>query len=397
MNILTKNLLKQILKDSASQEKCFSKVITDVIELLMELERELYFEENPNPLNKGNGFYERMLRSVNSNLTVRVPRDRLGFFKPYLLEIMKNEAAKVERLALMLYSRGLSQRDASTILKEVLGVHMSPSKISQLVKKFEPYRLEWQNRKLHSEYLAVQIDATYFDVRRDSKVENEAVCTVIGLNKDFTREVIGIYAVPIESSSSWCEMLSDLRDRGLKHIGMVICDELSGIENAILSNFPKSYIQFCLVHKLRQLTNKVRSNAKQELIQDFKTVFDINRENDSQQQLQQRLILFINKWGQSYPTIKRSFPTQKWTHYSSYLILPIGARKMLYTTNWIERLNKEIKKVTRHVNSFPNENSMLNLVFMVCQKMNNTYQHPITAFYPIKDKILQKLCTSETQ
>ena len=392
--ILLENTIKAIIKKD--KQLNISDIAVDVLEILMKLERDNYLINNPNPSNKANGFYTRFINSLSYRILLRVPRDRLGSFYPFLLEVAKKEKLQLDEFALRLYARGLSQRDIADTLKELYGLKYSASNISKLVKELEPYRKRWQSRRLEKDYHVVMIDAMYVSVRREG-VEKEAVYFVIGLNREFKREIIGLYSLPRESVDGWDEVFQDLSKRGMERIGLVLCDELSGIKKAIYNNYPSSRIQHCLVHKMRQLKNGVRSSKKLELISDFKEVFDIERENDSREELEERLESFIEKWSKSYPSMRGKIRKENVENYSNYLCYPILVRRMLYTTNWIERLNKEMRKVIRHVNSFPNEASMLNLLYMVGQKMEEkVYCYPITSFYSVRE-VMEKILTPQTQ
>ena len=185
----------------------------------------------------------------------------------------------------------------------------------------------------------------------------------------------------------WSEVLIDLKERGIEHVGLVLCDKLKSIENSVQEVFPSAHLQFCLLHKLRNITRHARHSVKGELTVDFQKVFALEDEKDTYEQLEKRMEAFLTKWGKLYPKIKGKLPREKWQLYASYLNYPVTVRRMLYTTNWIERFNKEVRKVTKHVNSFPNEDSMLNLLFFICQKMNKTYQRPVSTFMPVKHRM----------
>ena len=357
----------------------------ELIESLMQAERNLFLQEKNNYGSKGNGFYQRMVNHITGKFQIRVPRDRLNHFSPFMLEIIKKDKAHLDHLALQLYANGMSQKSIKEVLGECYGGKYSPAKVSELVKQFEPFRIAWQRRKLSTNYHLVMIDAINISVRRD-RVSKDSFYIAIGLNKEFKREVLGLYCIPEESALGWRECLADLKERGIKNIGLVVSDELSGIKESVHNIFPNSNHQFCLLHKIKNLLSKVRRYDKAELVDDFRKVRDLEKYNDTIEQFSKRLLEFTDKWGNKYPSIKKSLPEKHWSSYCAYINYPVQVRKMIYTTNWIERLNKEIRKTTHHVNSFPNEDSALNLIFMTVDKVNNgTYKYPITTFYPFAD------------
>ena len=259
---------------------------------------------------------------------------------------------------------------------------MSPSQLSQLVKLFETDRLAWQQRRLEDEYHVILIDAIHHSIRRGT-VEKEAIYVVMGLKKDFSRDILGLYLLPTESASGWKAVLQDLTHRGVQRVGLVLSDELSGIETAVEAMLPHRYHQICLLHKIRELLAAVRHRDKAALASDWNALLGLDQADYRPEQFEKRLSAFIQKWRKKYPSIKNKLPEHKWRYYHAYLHYPVPIRRMVYTTNWIERCNKEIRKITRHVNSFPTPNAALNLVFMVLKRLgDSTYDKPITFFIP---------------
>ena len=377
----------------ANKDTSIADLTVESLEVLMRLERKQFLAEEARQTrsNKGNGFYERFVNALNHRMHIHVPRDRHGQFKPFALEILKKESELLDSFALKLYSKGLSARDISSLLTEVYGLRYSPAKISQLVKEFEPYRRAWQKRSLARAYHMIMIDAIHINVRRDT-VEKEAIYVIMGLNMDFTREILGIYAIPRESASGWNTIFADIAQRGCDNVGLICCDELSGIETAIYDNFPRARIQFCLLHKLRALYLIVRSNLKKQITSEMWEVFAIDNTTDTEETVHARLEQFLERWGKLYPSIHAKFPERKRTHYMSYLVYPVHVRRMLYTTNWIERLNKEVRKVTHHANLYPHVDSLVNAVFMVAWHMEEkVYRYPITTFYNAKEAMEELL------
>ena len=275
----------------------------ELIESLMQAERNLFLQEKNNYGSKGNGFYQRMVNHITGKFQIRVPRDRLNHFSPFMLEIIKKDKAHLDHLALQLYANGMSQKSIKEVLGECYGGKYSPAKVSELVKQFEPFRIAWQRRKLSTNYHLVMIDAINISVRRD-RVSKDSFYIAIGLNKEFKREVLGLYCIPEESALGWRECLADLKERGIKNIGLVVSDELSGIKESVHNIFPNSNHQFCLLHKIKNLLSKVRRYDKAELVDDFRKVRDLEKYNDTIEQFSKRLLEFTDKWGNKYPSIK---------------------------------------------------------------------------------------------
>lgn len=389
-------LLAETIKDFVIHKKLgIEQIMVQVVESILQAEREVFLEDAQ--ANKGNGFYSRYIKSFQGKLEIRVPRDRLGHFHPFMLEVIQQENSRLQELALSLYQKGVSHRGVCDIFESFFGNKISPSHLSDLVKHFEVHRLRWQERGLESHYHGLLIDALHQSIRRGS-VEKEAIYVVMGLKADFTREILGIYQLPQESAAGWESVFEDLLKRGLKQVGFVLCDELSGIESAIEAKLPHQHLQLCLVHKVRNLLARVRHQDKASLASAWKEVLGLDDPLHTPEQFQKRLQIFIQQWSIKYPRFKNQLPEHKWRYLCAYLHYPQALRRMLYTTNWLERLNKEIRKVIRHVNSFPNSNAALNLVFMVTQQLQEkTYAKPITFFTPHKQALDLILYGQQTQ
>lgn len=366
MYISYEEMLKSALVRGLSEKNSIETILEETLNTLILLERQSFLDDNPD--NKGNGFYDRTIRNGLGKYKIRVPRDRKGLFKPHVLEILKRTEEDFNDFVLDLYSHGLSVRSVEQIMKKFYSSSYSPSKISTLAKRFHKERMAWEQRKLDAEWHMIMIDAIHIKVRRDT-VENEAFLIVLGLRQDMTREVLGLYNMPSETSQAWSEVFCDLKRRGVKNIGLVVSDELSGITEAVSRELPMASHQLCLLHKTRNLLKKVRNSKKKELIFNFKDVFQVDNENDTLENVEARLELFLEKWTKHYPSIANQLVPERVHQYAAYLKYPTVLRRMFYTTNWIERLNKEVRKVTKHAGSFPNPDSALNIIFSVIMRV----------------------------
>jgi len=204
----------------------------------------------------------------------------------------------------------------------------------------------------------------------------------MGIKPDGRREILGLYLFPEEGANAWREVFQNLIDRGLKEIRLVISDELTGIINAVNEYFPAAEHQICLVHRKRNLINHIRAEKKQEFSDDFDAVFALDDPYNTEEKIQRRLDLFKHKWKKSLPRIITSLESDKLKYYAAFLHFPFQVRRMIYTTNWIERLNSQVRKVTKRVPAFPSPDSLLNLVYMaIDQFQKGCYKRHIPAFY----------------
>lgn len=374
-------------------------ILRTTLETIMRSEREAFFQEKDDTGgNKKNGHYARMAKMLSGVFDVRVPRDRTGQFTPLILEIIKQDQEKLNSLAFSLYTKGLSTRDINEVLAETYGMHTTPQYISNITASMEAARDRWMQRQLNDFYYAIYIDALHLPIRRDT-VENEAVYIVMGLNREFKREILGIYSIPQESAAGWRQVLTDLGNRGVRTVGLFVADGLTGLENAVAGVFPNSRFQKCVVHLKRNILRNVRARDKEAVAEDLRQVFELDDPRDTETAALQRLDAFTEKWRKQYPRIERMLGDGKKQYYFTYLVFPAGIRRMIYTTNWIERLNESIRKTLKNRNSMPGENSVLTLVWAVLMEVEEKrYTHPVTAFYESKDALDEIVSTrAETQ
>jgi putative transposase len=387
-----KLFLEKTINDWVVQEKdnldlVSQNIIQTVLEALLKAERKEFLKIDSNLSNKANGYYSRLAKMISGVVDIKVPRDRLGLFKPLVLEIIKNDHEKIDKLAFSLYSKGLSTRDINNVLKETYNLNCSPQYISNISSSFLEIRRKWQERNLDNSYYAIYIDAIHLNIRRDT-VLNESVYVVMGLKRDLSREILGIYSIPQESASGWQEVLLDLKKRGIKEVLLFIADGLKSLETSIHNIYPRSYFQKCVVHLKRNILNRVRAKDKLEVALDLKQVFKIDDLDDIEDMAINRLNNFIDKWKNKYPYLKRIFKEEILSYYFTYLKFPFITRRMIYTTNWIERLNKEIRKVVKNKNSFPGEDSALTLIWSkVLEVERRIYDNKVTVLCPAKEDL----------
>ena len=376
----TKSQMEIILQESIIRKQMgFKEIVEIILKAFMKAERKLFLEEISEG-NKGNG-YRKIMNSFNGSfLELQIPRDRKGLFKPLLLELVRTSQEEIRELAFKLYSSGLSTNDIGEIFETIYGNKYSKSGVSRLCEDSRKNVLKWLQRPIDSYYPVIYIDAHYNNVRRDM-VKKEAFYVILGLRSDFTREVLSVEAYPTETSNIWSDIFTDLKNRGLKKIDLVVADGLSGIENAVSKNFPETDLQLCVTHLKREILKQVRSESKYELANDLRLLFETNNKNYTYEKAKKRLDIMIGKWGKHYPKISKKLTSERIKYYFTYLNYQHSIQSMIYTTNWIERLNKEFKRVINIRNSMPNPDSAVALVGAVAIKMTtNKYTYPIYKF-----------------
>ena len=384
------NTFKKNIDDIIHYEKNegLEIVIKTVFESLLSHEREEFLSKNSVSYgNKANGYYARLAKGINSYFKLKVPRDRLGFFKPVFLDVIKEQDEKMLDLAFKLYVKGLTTREIEDIFEDVYDKKLSRTSISNITKNFEEDRINWLNRPLDEKYYYIFIDALFIPVRRDT-VEKEAFYILVGVKENLKREILGVYNFPEETAQGWREVFKDIKSRNFKETLMIIADGLTGLDIAIKEELPGTLLQRCLLHKMKNILTRIRSKDKKELMSDFKQILQVGNPSHSIEKAKIYLNKFLEKWKKNYPNLGLLFKKNDLPYYFNYLKFPYKVQKMIYTTNWIERLNREIRRTQRFRCSFPNVNSALNLI---CARLiefeERVYKYPITAFAEVKNEL----------
>lgn len=349
-------------------ELSLDQFLASTIDSLMEMEREEYLEQakEKNKEEKGNGFYGRAFNSLSKNcLRIHVPRSRSGDFSPNTLELVKMSQEQVNDLCLSLYKKGMTSRDISEIMKEMFGEGVSATKVSRLSQVFGKFRDAWENSRLEERYLAMFCDCIFITVRRGDSYSKEAVYVSYGVREDLKREILCLSINPTESSEEWGELLEKLRGRGVKTIDLIIADGLKSLEEEVHRVFPKAKFQKCVVHKMRNILNKTRPKDKDALSRDLKEVFDNFNESATLKKAKEKTEAFCKKWQKTYPKIRRFFDEKTVDYLFTYIEFPPRVRRMIYTTNSLENVNRLIRKGTKNKLSFESPETLLDYVFMI--------------------------------
>jgi transposase-like protein len=363
----TQSQVKEILSELARGENGAELVLKLGLEAIMLSERE---EHNRLEGDLSNGYRLRKTFGQGKLLELSIPRSRRGHFYPLILSILKDQEEEARKLAFSLYGNGLTEQQVGELFGELYGRSYSVSQISRMFDFSRKVVSEWLTRPLESYYPILLIDATYISTRRIDSVSKEAYYTILGVREDRTREVLAIVNIPTESSYGWEAVFRSLLERGVKEVGLLISDGLSGIENAIWKIFPKVKIQLCVVHLQRNVLKYIRPKDKSAAASDLKDVFRINDSHDNVEQAWNRWTAFCDKWGRYYSPIARMKNNERYKLYFTYLDYHYRIRSMIYTTNWIERLNRSYKRTTRMRGALPNPEATMLLLGYVAMNRN---------------------------
>ena len=366
---LTHSQISEIISDYTSSSEGFVSLQSLIMNSLMNHERKLFVKEHEGE--QCNGFRSRRWYSHGFEFSLRIPRSRSGNFYPVLLGFIRSESEDRAKLFNLLYTKGLTTEQIGEISDAIYGRTYSKQHVSYLSTNCREDVEQWLNRRLSSHYLAIYIDATFIATRRDKQVSKEAYYTILGVLEDGSREVLSVVNHPTEGAICWKEELEALKERGVTQIDLVVSDALQGIENAVCAAFPQASHQFCVAHVKRQILNCASHKDKSQLAEELNEVFTLENKEMKSLLGYQQFITFVARWEKKYPVLKK-YKAERNIAYFTYMDFPIQVQRCIYTTNWIERLNRKYKRTIKMRTSMPSNNSALFLLGSVAMEETKT-------------------------
>ena len=319
-----------------------------------------------------NGRSKKTLKSDNGNMEINIPRDRESSFEPIIVPKHKRMSETIEDVIIGMYSRGMTTRDIEEQIKQIYGVDLSETSVSNITAKILDNIKQWQERPLDNVYYILWMDGISFKVRQSGKVTGKTVYLVIGLGKSGMKEVLGMWIDTSESASFWLSVLTDLKARGVEDVLIASTDNLKGFTDAIKTVFPKAVTQLCIVHQIRNSMRYVVWKDKKEFVSDLKAVYGAV----SREAALNALTNFEEKWGSKYAYAVKSWK-ENWDNLTSYFDFPMEIRKIIYTTNVIESLNNSIRKYTKSKSVFPDDQSALKSVYLSIMNVQKKWNHTV--------------------
>ena len=347
-------------------QNLFKETIAEFMEngLDAELDDELgytkYDYKNKSTDNSRNGHSSKTLRTSFGDVEVSVPRDRKGEFNPLLLK--KNQTSisqDIEEKILSMYAKGMTTSDIEEHIRDIYGIEVSDTTVSRITDKILPIAREWQQRPLEAIYAVVFMDAIHYNVRSEGRIIKKAVYIAIGINLDGRKDVLGMWVGENESAKFWATVLNGLKNRGVEDIFIACTDNLTGFSSAIEAVFPKTEIQNCIIHQLRNSSKYVSYKDLKALMADLKAVYAAVDEETALNALD----VFAEHWDKKYPKISQSW-RDNWANLSTYFKFPQEVRRLIYTTNTIEGFNRQLRKVTKSKSVFPTDDSLLKMLYL---------------------------------
>jgi len=354
------------------KEGVLTPLIKNLTEAALEGELESHLGQEI-AANRRNGKSQKTIKSLNGNFELNTPRDRAGTFSPQL--VRKHQTTlndELEHKIIALYGLGMSYKDISAHLEEMYGLEVSTGTLTAVTDKIIHMVKEWQARPLESIYPIVWLDAIHYKIRENGKVLSKAVYTILGVNLEGRKEVLGLYISESEGANFWLQVLTDLSNRGVTDILIACIDGLKGFPEAIEAIFPDTEVQLCIVHQIRNSLKYVGSKNQKEFMADLKRVYKASNKDLAAAELDK----LEDKWNDKYPIVIKSW-RNNWERLSQYFKYPEDIRRIIYTTNTIEAVHRQFRKLTKTKGAFPNQDSLLKLLYMGIQNASKKWTMPI--------------------
>jgi putative transposase len=352
----------------------FAPIIKEFLESALDAELSSHLTEDERGQgNKRNGKKSKTLKTSSGEITIDTPQDRQSSFEPQLVK--KRETILADNLApqiIGLYGRGMSFRDISSHIQEMYDVEVSSTTLSEITDRVIPQIKEWQSRPLDDVYPIVWLDAMHYKVRDGGKVVSRAVYNILSINKEGRKELLGMYISENEGANFWLSVLTDLKSRGLQDILIACTDNLKGFSEAILSIFPKTEIQKCVIHQVRNSLKYVASKDQKAFMKDLKKVY----QSPTRNQAETELLQLEEIWGKKYPVVIRSWH-ENWEELTTYFEYDEHIRKLIYTTNAVEGFHRQVRKITKTKGAFTSDMALMKLIYLAMDNISKKWTQPI--------------------
>ena len=369
--------LQDVLKD------IFGPLMEDMLkgELDSHLGYEKHDQAPKETENRRNGSYPKTVRTKMGEVPLSIPRDRNGEFEPSLVPNGSRDVSGIEEKVLAMYAKGMSDRDISATVDDIYGFNVSHDTISRIVDRVQPRLAEWQSRSLKECYPFLYVDALVVPIKSDGRSVNKAVYSIISIDPDGIKDCLGFWISDKEGAHFWLSIFDELRTRGVKKLGFVSIDGLSGLEEGIRSIFPEAIIQRCMVHLVRNSVKYVPSKHYKAFCADLKAMYGAASQSTAKLALE----AFIEKWS-AYPSAVKVW-VDNFNHVEQLFDYPAEIRKRIYTTNTIEGFNSALRKVTNRKAAFPNDNSVFKILFLRTMDIAKKWGKPLSGWAIVRGQL----------
>jgi len=352
-----------------------------------ELDEELgyskYDYRNKETSNSRNGHSHKRVQGSFGEMEIEIPRDREGEFEPQLVKKHQTDISSIEDKVIFLYSQGVSTRDIQKAMREMYDIEVDDSRVSKITDKLLPVIREWQERPLQAIYAMVILDAVHYSVRENGIVTKKAAYVAIGTDLDGQKDVLGIWLGATESSKYWLNVLTGLKNRGVRDILIASVDGLTGFIDAIHTAFPNTEVQRCVIHQIRASTRYVSYKDVKAFTADLKPIYKAATEESALQALDD----LENKWGAKYGLGVKSWRAN-WQELSTMFKYPAEIRTLIYTTNAIENFNRQLRRVTKTKSAFVSDDALMKILYLATMDITKKWTMPIKNWPMILDHLV---------
>ena len=352
----------------------FAPLFKQFLEAALESELEEHLSsEEESGTNRKNGKVKKTIKTSDGPIELVTSRDRNGNFEPEI--VRKRETILADSLQdriIGMYGIGMSLRDISNHIKEMYDMDISHDTLSSITERIMPLIKEWQSRPLDELYCIVWMDAIHYKVKEQGKVKSRAVYNILGISKEGKKDLLGVYVSENEGANFWLSVLTDLNNRGAKDILIACIDNLTGFEQAINAIFPKTEVQSCVVHQIRNSLKYIASKDQKEFLSELKPVYKAPTRELAEMNLES----LSEKWRKKYPVVIKSWE-DNWHKLSTYFKYTEDIRRIIYTTNTIEGFHRQVRKVTKNKGVFPSDDALLKLVYLAYRDISKKWTQPL--------------------
>ncbi len=388
----TSELVKQLMENEGVNDVVgLQSILKDMLKqgvenlLTSELDEELGYDKYDRKKEKDNyrnGYSKKTVRSDLGELDLNIPRDRNNDFEPELVPKNTRDISAIEDKVISMYAKGMSTRDISSHIEDLYGIPLSAESVSRMTDKIMPLIEEWQNRPLNLYYPFVFMDAIHYKVKNNNRIVSKAAYVVVGIDEDGYKDVLGLWIGENETSKFWLKVLTDMKNRGIQKVSIFSIDGLSGFTEAIKAIYPDAIVQRCIIHQIRAASRYVNYKHKKEFCRDMKAIYTAANEEEGYRQLE----FFKDKWNSLYPTGIKSW-YDNWEVLSPFFKFSENVRKVMYTTNIIENLNRQYRKVTKGKAVFPTDKSLMKSLYLATMDATKKWSMRIRLWDQIKSEL----------
>ena len=380
---LTEEMIRQLRADLSKAKNygdlmgsngAIKKLLKQSLEAMLdsELSEHLGYEKHSssgnNSGNNRNGRSKKTLRNDNGEIEITVPRDRNGEFDPVIVQKYERTIGPIEDKIISMYAKGMTTRDIQSHVEELYGLEVSAVLISNITDKIVEKANQWQNRILEPVYPVVFFDAIFYKVKEDAKVQSKAAYTCLAIDLEGNKDLLGLWVVKTEGANFWHSIMTELKNRGVEDILIACVDGLKGFPDAITSVFPKTEVQQCIIHLIRNTLKFIASKDSRSFMKDLKNVYKAPTEESALQQLD----ILEQNWGKKYPAAIKSW-RNNWTNISTFFKYTEEIRKIIYTTNIVESLHRQFRKVTKNRAIFPNDDALKKMLYLAYKDLSKKW------------------------